>query len=255
MKDLKWYFPDNLSAAVELFSAGYKLHGGGTFLFKSPLNTPGLIDLKHITQMNTIEITDDIIRIGANSTYTDISKFMSEIEAENIFTASVGNAAATPLRNRITAGGSIYASPKWSDITGPLLVSDAGFRISGSEFPVSAKDYYRSSELRKSGIISEILVSRKNLKGSYFRYIRTDFDYPFFTVSAGAASDGKLNAAVTGISGGNLFCSGKPEEIIEQIDSQAGFSDERGTGAEYLKHRLMVELKRTLANAGGSSNV
>ncbi len=253
MKDLKWYFPDNLSAAVELFSAGNKLHGGGTFLFKSPLNTPGLIDLRHITQMNTIEITDDTIRIGANCTYTDISKFLSELDAENIFTASIGNAAATPLRNRITLGGSIHAAPKWSDITGPLLVSDAGLLINGSEASVSAKDYYSSRELRKSGIISEVLIKLSNLKGSYFRYTRTDFDYPFFTVSAGAAAEGKFNVAVTGISGGYLLYSGTPDEIIEQIDAEAVFSDERGTGAEYLKHRLMVELKRTLSKTGGDN--
>ena len=47
--------------------------------------------------------------------------------------ASLSQAASTPLRNRITLGGSLKDFPLWSNLYAPLIAIDAKVEIKGNK--------------------------------------------------------------------------------------------------------------------------
>ena len=245
MSNIKWFFPGSEAECLKLLDDGYKPHGGGTFLVKTALNIKGLFVLPDDGIFNGCSIKDDSVIIGSSVTYKDAGQFLEDNSPGNFFSKALLSAAATPLRNRITIGGSAVAAPKWSDLAGPLSASDAVIEISGSGKTAVYSDFKNNMKPGSSSLVRLISIPLKNITGSYFRFTLTGFDYPFFTLTL---SDRKktLFCAVTGCRTGTIVFSGTSSEIINSFDAEVFFNDERGLSGKYLKKRAAVELSRML---------
>ena len=246
MKNFNWSYPETETECLNLLSDGYRPCGGGTFLVKTALNLKGLFPVPS-EQFSECTISGDSVTLGSSLSYTECSEFLEQNFPGNLFSKALGSAASTPLRNRITLGGSIYASPKWSDLAGPLALSGADIIFSGDNKSLKYAEYTDSKTDRKSLLIKSVRIGTDNIFGNYFRFTITSFDYPFFTVSTSKKEN--LKAAVTGLKGGILLFSGTLSKIMDDFQKTAVFNSERDFSGEYLKTRAAVELERLLSGA------
>ncbi len=182
---LRWYYPQSLQEVPALLrKRGVAPHGGGTSLLRGSLSKlAGLIDLSALP-LNVFEHDEREIRIGATMSYGDVVRHLRKIEPGHILVKSLSQAASTPLRNRITIGGSVSLFPLWSDLMGPLLALGARVAVLGQEDSVHDIEHYiKNRKLRSGNLITEVRIPRARWISYYHRGIRTSFDYPAFSIT------------------------------------------------------------------------
>ncbi|MCK4641378.1 MAG: FAD binding domain-containing protein, partial [Candidatus Marinimicrobia bacterium] len=185
MKDLNWYFPKSIAEAVDLVQQGKILpHAGGTGLLpRGFTGIDGLIDLSRLP-LRYSKIENGSVEIGSMNTYAEAVSALMAIDPDHILVKSLRNSANTPLRNRITIGGSIAFFPPWSDLIGALLALEAKLVLVGKnsgEFSVT--DYVTNKALREKSLIAAVKFNLSNWRSYHYRDIRTKSDYPAFNIT------------------------------------------------------------------------
>ena len=205
MKELTWYYPTRLEEATDLLrDPGIVPHGGGTGLLRAGLGRfTGLVDLRRLP-VHDFRAGDGYVEIGAGLTFADAAARMAQVDPDSVLVKALSRAAATPLRDRITVGGSVAMAPPWSDLLGPLLALDAEVLLAGAEsgvFPVSR--YLDDRSLRKGTLVTGVRLAAGPWRSRYVRATATHFDYASFTLTvmakvgpSGAVDD--LRLAVVG---------------------------------------------------------
>ncbi len=182
MRNIIWHYPETMDETRDLIQRdGTIPHGGGTGILRMSMRkVRGLIDLSGL-RLDYYQKKTSTVYIGAAMTF---NKVASHTDRESILNRALRYSASTPLRNRITVGGSVALFPIWSDIMGPLIALDAEVSLIGmheSRFPVVR--YITEPDLRKGTLITEISLKDEEWVSYYYRETRTVFDYPAFTVT------------------------------------------------------------------------
>ena len=273
MPDIAWYFPESLEEVPALLAKiGVIPHAGGTGILKGRLRSvKGLIDLSRLP-LRTFDAHGGFYDLGATLTYADAARHMGRAEPSHVLVEALSRAASTPLRNRITLGGSIAFYPLWSDLMGPLIALDTELSLAGPESGGRAArcplaDYVSRAELRKGKLITAVHVKTERWEALYHRETRTAADYPAFTATvllkrrSGAAADSRI--VLSGVKGKyrrlteleELFNgAGGPGDVTEAAVAEkldADFGPKRWGGAEYMKQLAVVALHRALRRALG----
>jgi CO/xanthine dehydrogenase FAD-binding subunit len=269
MSEIQWYFPKTLEEASELLLRdGNFLHGGGTGLLRGSMNrVRGLIDLSNLS-LSYFHVKKDIIEIGATCTFTETAENLLRADPQNALGSSLASAASTPLRNRITIGGSVASFPAWSDPMGPLIALDAEVSLTGAQkgnFKITR--YATDTNLRKNTLITGVSFQRERWSSYYHRETVTHFDYPAFTVTILIEKEGNLltDARVvivgsvgkfkrlTGIEDdlrGKAVDTVQSDEIVAHLD--VDFNGKKSFSPDYLKHLAAAQLERGLIHLIGS---
>ncbi len=181
---MEWFFPDDINSTIKLLKKDNILHGGGTGILMGTLkNIKGIISLDRL-DLNYIKEEKDNIVIGSTATFTDIINNLRKFDKNNILIKSLSKAASTPLRNRITIGGSIAFSPLWSDLLGPLITLDAKIKVLGeNNGTYSILEFIRNPEIKKNSLIKEVYINTEFTDSRYFSFRRTSFDFSIFNIS------------------------------------------------------------------------
>lgn len=194
--NIQWYYPTRVKEAVALIRKnGIILHGGGTKILEpQPRGSiKGLVDISALG-LNYIRMTGETVHIGAGATFDDVARFSRAKKKISMLGESLAHAASTPLRNRITVGGSLCDFPLWSNLYAPLLALDAKIEIVGERSGVFPLVKYASTSLIKSKhLIKEVRVAQKKslLCGSKaFHVVR--FEYPVFNIAAAFTMKGHI---------------------------------------------------------------
>lgn len=188
MSELKWYFPKTEEELKSIITQeeGVVPHSGGTGLLRGDVRKyKGLVDLGKLG-ISYIEEKDDFVEIGAMTTYGDILRYFKKENQNAILYKSLLYAASTPLRNRITIGGSIAYFPPWTDLMGTLFALSAQVYLTGKkEGWYSILDYARNRELHKKTVILKIRYKKDKDTGYsvHYRATRTRVDHPAFTIT------------------------------------------------------------------------
>ncbi len=200
MKDLHWYFPKSLAEAADIVKVDKNLpHGGGTgLLLRKFSGIDGLIDLSQLP-LNYIRTEGNGVEIGSMATYAEVVDDFNATDPNHILVKCLHHSANTPLRNRITIGGSIAMFPPWSDLIGALLALDAVLVLTGGNngaFPVA--DYIRDQKLRAGSLITAVKFRTDIWRAAHYREIRTKSDMPTFNTTvllkteAGIITDSRI---------------------------------------------------------------
>jgi len=185
MNNINWYYPNSPAEASTLMLRGKTiLHAGSTGLRGRDIPSgTSLLDLSK-AGLSNCTIKPAAITLGAMCTYADVVKALQEKIPDHILVKSLKPAANTPLRNRITVGGSVAFFPPWSDLMGPLLALDATVVLAGKnegEYPIAA--FIEKKELREQSLITSIKIPAGEWLAAHHREIRSVSDMPAFTIT------------------------------------------------------------------------
>ncbi len=184
--EIEWYFPTNLEEVLKLIKRqGVILHAGGTRILKTQTRSiKGLVDIGGLG-LGYIKKSKNEFHIGAAVTYSEIIKYSRETQSLKMLAASLSNAASTPLRNRITIGGSLKDFPLWTNLYAPLIALNANIEIAGKKNNiVPIEEYVVEGIIKTKHIIKEIIVPyEKNLLWHVKRFTLIRFEYPVFNIA------------------------------------------------------------------------
>jgi len=265
MTDLIWFHPRSLDEALTLLQdESLRVHGGGTHILRSGRTTRGgLLDISQLG-LDFVRIEKEWIDIGAMATYSDVIRALRNSFPDNVLTKALSQSASTPLRNRITVGGSLALLPPWSSILGPAVASDAMIFLEGGSrggFPLSE---FRENKplLLKGSLIHSMRIPLRQEFFSFHPEKRVASDYPSFTVTALAALDNGVfsgvRIVVTGVK--SLFVrletvergidGHSPEEVdVRKICTSLplSFADKPAGSSGFLCDIASVRLERCLS--------
>jgi CO/xanthine dehydrogenase FAD-binding subunit len=263
--DILWFFPATVKEAVKLIKKnGIILHAGGTKILESQPRSSikGLVDVAGL-HLNYIRPVGNTIHIGSGATFAEVAKYSLKKKKIAMLGSLLSHAASTPLRNRITIGGSIKDFPMWSNLYAPLLALDAKVAIVGERSGVYRLEEYAGSSLIKSKhLVVEVRVTEKKgvvCKAATFHVLR--FEYPLFSLAAAFTMKGIVvrdaRIFITGVKkkfarleSVENFLVGKPmtEEAIDGASQRASltFVPDFKFSAEYKERTAKVYLNDLL---------
>jgi len=265
MRDIVWYYPESLEETSKLLSReGTIPHGGGTGILRMSMRrVRGLIELSGLG-LDYYRDRGKEIHIGAACTFSEVLRHASH---ESILYKALSRSASTPLRNRITVGGSVSLFPMWSDIAGPLIALGAEVSLVGSrEGRFSVEDYFNLSELRKKTLITEVILQKEDWESCYYRETRSSFDYPAFTISVLLR---RRKEVIDDMRIVLVGCRGKFRRFVDIEQQVMGlkvsavdvhglvrgihidFNSKKFMSSEYLKHITGVQIGRVVAQLLG----
>lgn len=260
MQDITWHYPETMDETCVLLQRdGTIPHGGGTGILRTSMRSVrGLIELSGL-HLDYYRKKGGKVYIGAAMTFNGV---VSHTDRASIFNKAIRHSASTPLRNRITVGGSIALFPVWSDIMGPLIALDAEVLLTGrheGRFPVVR--YVAEPNLSKGTLIVDISMKDEKWESYYYRETRTGFDYPAFTVTIVIKKKGgridDMRVVLVGCRGKfrrftdiERKAKGmKPTEVnARELGNsvQVDFDGKKFMSGEYLKHIASAQIERGL---------
>jgi len=222
-QNLEWFFPHTTEEAVKLISQqGIILHGGGTRILKtSPKSIKGLVDVGKL-KLNFIHHTDKQISIGAACTYDDVIRYSAKTKKLLMLAKALSEAASTPLRNRITIGGSLKDFPIWSSLYAPLLALNAQIEIAEKhDIIISLEEYLETGIIKTKHLIKRIIVDDDlHFVGGVKRFVLIRFEYPLFTIAVALRAKKEIisdaRIFITGVKGRYKHCKRAERFLIDK---------------------------------------
>jgi CO/xanthine dehydrogenase FAD-binding subunit len=268
MKELLWQFPTHLDEAVRLLQEpGAALHAGGTSILRVGTgNLAALIDL-HGLGLRHFRVSDGRVELGAMLTFADVLEKMRAVDPRSILVQALSGAASTPLRNRITVGGSVAMAPLWSDLMGPLLALGADVVLLGDdEIVCPFAQLLEDRAIRAGKLVTAIRFDQGQWQSSYYRATTTHFDYAAFTISTLVRRNSReeiedARLVVTGsrqrykrLTAQEQALIGRKRGDLDSLPQIAAAADvefaRKNIGSpEYVRHLFGVELERALERA------
>lgn len=263
MKTLNWYYPETLADAEKLIrQKSIHVHGGGTGLLLRKLSAiDGLIELSRL-HLNSIAISDKTLEIGSSCSYADVVAELQKADPDHILCKCLHHSANTPLRNRITIGGSIAMFPPWSDLMGALIALDARVSLLGKNAgDFSIKEYIEAKELREDSLITTLKCGRDPWISGHYREIRTKSDMPSFNhtvllnVANGKIVDSRIIVVgtvskYTRLNAVEDYLADRKVDTVDAAEIEArtnvAFSGNRFDDPEYTGIKAGIELGRLI---------
>lgn len=182
--DLQWYYPEKISEALKLIkNEGVILHAGGTRILKTqPRNLKGFVDISGLG-LNYIQKKGKNILIGSGATFSEVINYCKETGSLTGLCKALSEAASTPLRNRITIGGSVKDFPLWSSLYAPLVALNAQLELAGDVKTCSVEDYVKHIIKTKHIIKHVIIPDDKEVVCKVRRFALIRFEYPLFNIA------------------------------------------------------------------------
>jgi aerobic carbon-monoxide dehydrogenase medium subunit len=120
-----------------------------------------LVDLRKLSELRQIKITDAGVTLGAMVRWCDILNEPPLRRAHPLLVAAVEHIAHYQIRNRGTVGGSLAHADPAAELPGIAVTCDAGIVALGSAGPrvIAAADFFRGAlmtALRPDEIVTEI---------------------------------------------------------------------------------------------------
>ncbi len=269
-QNLEWFFPHKVEEAVKLIEQqGVIFHGGGTRILKtSPKSIKGLVDVGRLN-LNYIHHAVNHFSIGSASTYADIIRYSLKTNKLLILAKALSEAASTPLRNRITIGGSLKDFPIWSSLYAPLLALNAQIEIADKHDKIiSLEEYLETGIIKTKHLIKRIIIEDDpRIISGVKRFALIRFEYPLFTIAVTLRAKKKIvseaRVFITGVKGRYKHCKraehfliGKDlnDETIQQAAKHftPKFVSDYKYSAEYKENTAKVFFTDLLQDLKGS---
>ncbi|CAN7493791.1 FAD binding domain-containing protein [Rhizobium sp. LjRoot254] len=137
MRTFDYLHAEDVSAAIEAAAQPETkfLAGGTTLLDLMKLNVERpahLVDITRLPGLNTIDVSTDVIRIGALAKMSKVAAHAGVIEAAPVLSESLWRAASAQLRNMASIGGNLMQRTRCMYFRDPGAYSNCNKRNPGS---------------------------------------------------------------------------------------------------------------------------
>lgn len=261
MYEFKYHRPETLQQAANLLAGNEDamlIAGGHTLVpvMKQRLASPAhLIDLSHIEGLDSIEMREGLLAIGATATHADVAD--SPIVGEAIpalaeLAAMIGDPA---VRHKGTIGGSLANNDPTADYPAACLA--LGATIVTSKRRLESDDYFQgmfSTALEADEIITQVMfplpkqAAYQKFRNQASRYalvgvfvVRLPSDVRVAVIGAGA--DGVFRVAAFEEALKTSFTSESLEGLSVPAD---GLNNDLHGSAEYRAHLIGVLARRAV---------
>lgn len=274
-----YHRPSSVGEAVELLAAhgetGKVLAGGQSLvpLMTMRLAAPEhLIDVNHILELDTVEVDQDGVRVGALVRHSRLERDEQAYAAAPLLRQGLRNVAHPTIRNRGTTLGSLVHADPAAEMPAVLLLLGGSVELhsAGGSREVQAADFFvgpMESALRPDELAVAVSFRRPppGSGSSFVEISRRHGDYAMCGVAALVTTDGDqaitsakvalisvgdtpilvdVGSAVSG-SGGGL----DEEALREVVDSHIEPESDIHATAEYRRHLAHVLSRRALDDA------
>jgi carbon-monoxide dehydrogenase medium subunit len=256
------------------------LYAGGTELLlamkHSALNYRHLIDLKVVPDLNSIEVRDGTIEIGATATHRSIERSPIVQKHHPVLAEMESHVANVRVRATGTLGGNLCFAEPHSDPATLLLVLGATARVEGAagsrEIPVGelVGGAY-ASNLEPGEILTKITVpnAKPTHRAAYMKFqvherptlgmgLWLETQDGGRTIASARVAVGCVCPFPTrGLDGEKLLTGSREEaekhlpEAADAIADAAELLDDHEGSAEYKRHLIQVFLQRVFRKALG----
>ena len=194
-----------VAEAVAARASGAAVLAGGTWMMRDPRRGVALperiVALSKIAELQSVDVFDDRISIGASVTHATLANALSGIVGlEGLAAAAVG--AANPAIRRVaTVGGNLCATEfAAADLVPALLALDAEVELALVEGPrvLTLSQFLKErAAFLKTALLTRVIVRRDVIASAHVRLpLRKAGDYPVAIVSVARSSDGAIRIAV-----------------------------------------------------------
>lgn len=259
---MEWYRPKSLEELTKLLGEdGVLIHSGGTAIKEDKIKSATkVVDLSSLS-LRYVKKEGNNWHIGATATLRDVIDILGKEECFNPLVKALKCTATTPLRNRITVGGSVFLSPLWSNFMGPLLALDAKLNVVGKLNGTYSYEEFLSNKAKFQGCaVTEVSFQADGSTRFFFdRFARTANDYSALTVTLGFSMKGdvvdeakivvtgckkvyeRLDAVEAGLKGKSLKAI-DPDRLFDDVKLE--FADKPAGSGPYLAEVARVLLMR-----------
>lgn len=267
--------PEALEVLAQLGDAGKVLAGGQSLvpLMSMRLAAPAhLVDINHLTELDTVEVTDTHVRVGAIARHSRVGRDQAAYDAIPLLRQGLLNVAHPTIRNRGTTVGSIVHADPAAEMPAVLVLlgGTVELRSANGSRDVAADDFFvgpMESATRANELAVAVTFQRPpHGSGSAFvELARRHGDYAMCGVGAVVGTDAEdsitsarvalisvgagpvlvdVTEAITG-SGGAFDETSLTRLVDERIDPEADIH----ASAEYRRHLAHVLTRRALEEA------
>jgi CO/xanthine dehydrogenase FAD-binding subunit len=135
-----YHCPSSIDEAVQLLDTlgdGALVLAGGTDVIpqlrRDTFQSRALVEIGRLPGLDSIEISENELRIGALTTHAQIAASAALREGVPALAAACRSVAAPPVRNRGTVGGNLANASPAADSAPPLLAMDARVHLVTSQ--------------------------------------------------------------------------------------------------------------------------
>ncbi len=194
-----------VAEAVAARASGAAVLAGGTWTMRDPRRGVTLperiVALSKIAELQSIEVFDDRISIGASVTHSLLAGAVSEIVGLEGLAAAATGAANPAIRRVATVGGNLCATEfAAADLVPALLALDAEVELALADGPrlLPLSEFLKArAALLKTALLTRVIVRRDVIASAHIRLpLRKAGDYPVAIVSVARSSDGTVRVAV-----------------------------------------------------------
>jgi carbon-monoxide dehydrogenase medium subunit len=254
------------------------IYAGGTELLlamkHSALNYRHLIDLKVVPGLNTIEVRDGVLEIGATSTHRSIERSAIVQQHQPVLAEMESHVANVRVRATGTLGGNLCFAEPHSDPATLLLVLGGAVRVESTagsrEIPVGELiGGAYASNLQPGEILTKITVPRAKPthRAAYMKFqvherptlgmgLWLDTPDGGHTISSARIAVGCVCPFPTRGNDAERLLNGSREEVEKHLPEAgdaiadvADLVDDHEGSAEYKRHLIQVFLQRVFRKA------
>lgn len=258
-----------VAEAVAARAAGAAVLAGGTWMMRDPRRGVALpekvVALSRIAELQSVDISEDRISIGASVTHTTLAKALSAVPGLEGLAAAATGAANPAIRRVATVGGNLCATDfAAADLVPALLALEAEVELvlaDGLRTLPLASFLAERPALLKTALLTRVIVRRDVVRSAHIRLpLRKAGDYPVAIVSVARASDGAIRISVGSVEpvarrwmALEAALTGQavtPEEAQAQAEKTNDFIGRDGIEAEgwYRREVLPALVRRAFAD-------
>lgn len=264
-----------LEILAELGGEGKVLAGGQSLvpMMSMRLAAPAhLVDINHLPELDTIEVTADQVRVGALARHSEVERHDAARAAIPLLRQGLLHVAHPTIRNRGTTVGSLVHADPAAEMPAVLLILDGQVELRSlhSTRQVDARDFFvgpmesavRPDELavaatfrRPSGVVGSAFVELARRHGDYAvcgvaAVVGTDHGGALTSARVSLVNVGPgpvlvdVTAAITGTGGGF-----DADEVRDRVDTDIEPEEDIHASAAYRRRLAHVLTARALADA------
>ena len=255
--------PETVEVLASLGDGAKVLAGGQSLvpLMSMRLSAPAhLVDLSHVDGLDTVEVDDEVVRVGAMVRHSGLEHHEEAHQAVPLLRHALRLVAHPTIRNRGTTVGSIVHADPAAEMPAVLLLLDGAVTVrsaSGTREVAAAELFVGPMETSlRTGELVVTATFRRPQTGSGSAFVevsRRHGDYAMCGVGAVLDPSGSARVALVGVGPGpvrvDLADAADQDAVRRLVDAAIEPEDDIHATADYRRHLAHVLVARALSAA------